>query len=164
MLRVAGLALAVAFGGCYSHARGHTRCATSAGFDLAYAIGSAADIIIGAIRADHADFEAEDDATSDEADQIVAATAALAAAPPALDRAMVASALAAAKPNLARCARPAAQQIKVSVAVMPAGTVDRVIVRDHLDAATADCVTDILQTTLFPMTKQGGSFTAPFTL
>ena len=97
-------------------------------------------------------------------DEINAASAALAAAPAALDRAMIANALACAKPSLARCARPATQQIRVSIAVMPAGTVERIIVRDHVDAATSDCLTGTLHATLFPMTQRGGSFTYPFTL
>jgi hypothetical protein len=37
-------------------------------------------------------------------------------------------------------------------------------VREHVDAATADCITDALHVTLFPMTQRGGAFTYPFTI
>jgi hypothetical protein len=161
MVRVGSLAILVMCGACYSHARGHASC-RSPGFEVAYAIASAADIVTAAVRADHADFEPEDDPA--ETDAINAATAALAAAPATLDRAMVANALADARPVLARCARATPRPVRISVAVMPAGTVDQIILRDHVDPATSDCVTDALHTTLFPMTKNGGSFTYPFTL
>ena len=165
MLRLGSLAFVALFGGCYSHARGHAHCATPIGVDLAYMAVSAADVIISAIRADHADYEAEDESNDGtEEDEINAATSALAAAPPALDRAMIANALPDAKQSLARCARPVAQQVKVSIAVRPSGTVDRVILRDHVDAPTSDCVIGALQVALFPMTQRGGSFTYPFTL
>ena len=160
MLRV-GLALVV-LSGCYSHSRVQSRCASPIEFDLAYGVGSALDVIISAIQADHATYEAED--SIDDQDEINAATAALAAAPPALDREMIANALVTAKPGLARCVRPVARPIRISIAVIPAGTVAHVVVRDQVDAATSDCVVDILQTTLFPMTQRGGSFTYPFML
>ena len=164
MLRIASLAILVLGSGCYSHARGHARCATPLAVDLLYAVGSAADIVITAVRADRAAYAVEDQPSDDEADEITAAIAALAAAPVALDREMVATTLAETKPRLSRCARATAQPIKISVAVLPAGTVAGVILRDHVDPATSDCVIDTLQTALFPMTKRGGEFTYPFML
>lgn len=160
MLQIGGLALVVVCGGCYSHARAYPRCEPPIAFDL---VVSAADVIINAIRIDHANDETED-RHIDQEDEINAATAALAAAPPALDRAMIANSLVAAEPNLARCSRPALRRIRISIAVIPAGTVDRVVVRDPVDLATSDCIVDILQTTLFPITQRGGSFTYPFTI
>ena len=99
-------------------------------------VASIADVIVSGYGLNIADYEAEDDRNEDDQDDSNAAAAALAAAPSALDRAMIANTLAGEKPRLDRCARPAAQQSKVSIAVTPAGTVARVIVRDHVDAAT----------------------------
>ena len=104
-----------------------------------------------------------DDDDEEDAAETRTAVETLESAPPALERPVIAQALEDVVPQIAQCsATRNGARVVVSVTVMPAGTVDRVIVRESPTAPLGDCVAGALKVALFPMTQRGGSFTYPF--
>jgi TonB family protein len=86
------------------------------------------------------------------------------APPTALDRGMIASAVASARPQIQACASqaPARGTVKVTVRVAPDGMVRKLSVLSGIDPAIDSCVVAAISRIAFPATDVGGSFTYPF--
>jgi hypothetical protein len=66
--------------------------------------------------------------------------------------------------TIAACAKDKHGIVKAAVKVDATGQVTNVDLKESFDAAIGTCVADILRKAKFPATKQGGSFTMPFSL